>query len=94
MRALNWDVFFQVTSSINLESRNLTGIGSSRALTPSAGQPGGGSSEARAWRSRASLGGRHPHPLTVPQVGSGGRCPEAPFISPGPVSEAGLVGAP
>lgn len=66
--AFIWDVFFQVTSSINLESQNLTGIESNRALTPNAGQPGGGNSEAKAWLSRASLGERRPHPRTARQV--------------------------
>lgn len=102
--AFIWDMFFQVTSSINLESRNPTGIGSSRVLTPSAVQHGGGSSEARAWQSRASPGEHHPHPHTVPQVCSGEDCPKAfvhlqsttqELVSSGPTQcEAGILGAP
>lgn len=70
--AFIWDVFFQVTSSINLESRNLTGTESNRASTPNAGQPGGGNSEARAWPSRASPGEHRPHLHTARQVHCGG----------------------
>lgn len=58
----------QVTSSISLESRNPTGIESNRVSTPSVGQLGGENSEARAWPSRASPGGRRPHPRMEPQV--------------------------
>lgn len=102
--AFIWDMFFQVTSSINLESRNLTGIASSRVLTPSAVLHGGGSSEARAWQSRASPGGHRPHPHIVPQVCPGDGCPEAfvlmesaarELVNSGPTQcEAGLLGAP
>lgn len=79
-----WDVFFQVTSSINLESQNQTGTESNRASTPNAGQPGGGNSEARAWLSRASLGERRPRPHTAHQVRLGEQ--------PGVVRSAGLGG--
>lgn len=61
-------VCFQVTSSISLESPSLTGTASSRASTPSVGQPGGGNSEARAWPSRASQGERRPRRRTALQV--------------------------
>lgn len=82
--AFVWDVFFQVTSSINLASQNQTGTESNRALTPNAGQPGGGNSEVRAWPSRAFLGERRPHPHTVHQV----RCGE----HPGQFASRDLVG--
>lgn len=58
----------QVTCSTSSESRSPTGTGSSRASTPSVGRPGGGSSEARAWPSRASPGERRPRLRTALQV--------------------------
>lgn len=62
----------QVTSSTNSASRSRTGTASNRASTPSAGRPGGGNSEARAWPSRASPGEPRPRPPTAPRVGAGG----------------------
>lgn len=59
----------QVTCSTSLGSQNPTGTESNRASTPSAGRHGGGSSEVRAWQSRAFHGERPPPPPTVPQVG-------------------------
>lgn len=69
-RPLTRGVCFQVTFSINLGSRSLTGIESNRASTPNVGQPGGENSEARAWPSRASRGERRPRLRTALQVRS------------------------
>ena len=44
----------QAICSTSSASQSRTGTASSRASTPSAGQPGGASSGDRAWRSRAS----------------------------------------